>query len=394
MPPIVRRDGPSDKTLVRRARQGDRQAFLTLLHRYDPRLRRLAVRLLADPKRLDRVLARAYLKAWRSLPFLKRGEPAAGWLYRIVYNTCINEMRWEPTRRPPPAPDGPPVPLPAAPAEQRLLALRALAAAERVPLVLVDGEGFSLDAAAKMMRRDSADVAADLTRARGRWRTFVNGDPEPLPDQTQPAVVIEYPDDDGNQPARRAPAPPTRASLATLAMPTAEREPGGHVKLLTQGAGRTPVVAAKKVIFTRQEPVEEEAANGAGSRHRASAAGETPAAGETTVAGEATVAESGVELTNDETEPVPAPSSPVPARQGQPPLDDHDRDNAGPHQPRSNAGAGARRKRRRDAKRAVRARGRAAPGAGSNGSGTDTAQPATSTKPKGEAPVPDRDQSS
>jgi RNA polymerase sigma-70 factor (ECF subfamily) len=329
MPPIVRRDGPSDKTILRRARQGDRQSFLTLLRRYDPRLRRLALRLLADPSRLERVLSRAYLKAWRSLPFLKRGELPAGWLYRIVYNTCINEMRWEPPRPAPPRPDGPSVPLPAASIEQRLLALRALRGAERIPLVLVDAEGLSLEAAARMMRREPVDVAADLTRARGRWRAFVSGEPEPPPDSAPtPPVVVES---DRRGRPKKAPAPSpaaTMAKLAALAAPSAPREPGGHVKLLaSRPGGRTPPPVAAKPPRARQ------GGTGAGTR---SANGVQPE----------------VEHPTDDATPGAA-SAP-----GEDRASDADAAPKTDHGPPSGTGTGARRKRRRDAKRAVRSRGR------------------------------------
>src|SRR5262245_5754177 len=135
MPLDVRRDGPPDKRLFRRARHGDREAFVVLLRRYDPRLRRLVLRLVADANRIDPVLHRAYLRAWRSLPHVEPPESVAEWLYRIVYNACVNEVRWAPARPMADAPDGPWVPLPLASAARRLAGLRALSPEDRVPLV-------------------------------------------------------------------------------------------------------------------------------------------------------------------------------------------------------------------------------------------------------------------
>jgi RNA polymerase sigma-70 factor, ECF subfamily len=170
------RDGPPDKRLFRRARQGDRQAFLLLLRRYDPRLRRLVLRLVAEPERVDPILRRAYVKAWRSLTVVELPGSVAEWFYRVVYNTCVNELRWAPQRPPPEAVRGPRVPLPVASAERRLAGLRALTPEERIPLALVDGEGFNLEATARILQRPPVAVAADLSRARGRWRSFVMGD--------------------------------------------------------------------------------------------------------------------------------------------------------------------------------------------------------------------------
>jgi RNA polymerase sigma-70 factor, ECF subfamily len=407
MPPSVRRDGPSDKTILRRARQGDRQSFLTLLHRYDPRLRRLALRLLADPNRLERVLSRAYLKAWRSLPFLDRSEPAAGWLYRVVYNTCINELRWEPPRSSPPAPPGDPVPLPAASTERRLAALRALRPAERIPLVLVDGEGFSLDTTARIMRRDPAQVAADLAQARGRWRAFVSGEPEPLPEPSASTPAVDRRRADAAPSIAPSPAA-TLAKLAALAAPTAPREPGGHVKLLAPGPGNSspPPVSAKRPRDPRPEPpavprpVDRAGAraaspirggpgspvpppaepqppvDGAGaSRARGRPGSPVPPRTEPQLPVDGAGASRG---RGRSASPVPPPAEP------QPPVTaprsssaaDAPSDAAADAVGRENAGAmpelspppvggtGARRKRRRDAKRAVRTRGRGGPASG------------------------------
>jgi RNA polymerase sigma-70 factor (ECF subfamily) len=203
--------------LFRRARQGDRQAFGLLLRRYDPRLRRLAARLIAEPDRVDPVLSRAYLRAWRSVPIVVPPSSVAEWLYRIVYNACINEVRWAPDGPPPPPLPGPRVPLPLASAQRRLAGLRALNPEERVPLVLVDGEGFSLDATARILGRTERETAGDLTRARYRWRGLVSGEPTPLSQET----VVELPPD-----------PEALPPLAELAEVDETTELGGHVKVV------------------------------------------------------------------------------------------------------------------------------------------------------------------
>ena len=222
------RQGPPDKRLFRRARQGDRQAFGALLRRYDPRFRRLAARLIAEPDRVDPVLERAYLRAWRSLPMVVPPSSVAEWLYRIVYNACINEIRWAAERPSPPPVAGPRVPLPLASAPRRLAGLRALAPEERVPLVLVDGEGFSLEATARILGRSESETAADLTRARYRWRALVVGDPNPLPEES----VVELP------PSALSEDPPPPAQLADADEVVPEL--GGHVKLVKPNGDAGP----------------------------------------------------------------------------------------------------------------------------------------------------------
>lgn len=182
MPGAVFGQDLSDANLFRRVRRGDARSFGVLVHRHDPALRILASRLLADPDQVDPMLLKAYTKAWRSAAMARlggaKGDSVAGWLYRMVYNTCVDELRRQPPHPGPEPLSGPRVRLPRAPVEQRVSALRALDAAERIPLVLVDGEGFSVRAVARILQRKPAEVAADLAAARRRWRDLVIGPPE------------------------------------------------------------------------------------------------------------------------------------------------------------------------------------------------------------------------
>ena len=85
--------GPEvDDAVLQRARAGDGAAFAVLLRCYDPGLRALAFRLLGDAGRMDDVLQEAYLKAYRSLSRFEGGSAVGTWLYRIVYNACINDI--------------------------------------------------------------------------------------------------------------------------------------------------------------------------------------------------------------------------------------------------------------------------------------------------------------
>jgi RNA polymerase sigma-70 factor (ECF subfamily) len=178
----VDEDELTDTILFRRIRRGDRDAFGVLVHRYDQDLRRLASRLLAEPAQVDLLMTRAYAKAWRSRGLVRFGRRAAPgvarWLYRVVYNTCIDELRRQPVAPAPAPQDRPNLRLTQASVERRLAGLRALEPHERVPLVLIDGEGFGLEAASRILQRDPADVARDLRGARRRWRDLVAGEPD------------------------------------------------------------------------------------------------------------------------------------------------------------------------------------------------------------------------
>jgi RNA polymerase sigma-70 factor, ECF subfamily len=82
-----------ERELVGRARGGDVDAFYSLISRHDRALRRLAYRLLGDQDAMDDALQESYMKAFRALPRFSGGSSFKSWLYRIVYNTCLDEMR-------------------------------------------------------------------------------------------------------------------------------------------------------------------------------------------------------------------------------------------------------------------------------------------------------------
>jgi RNA polymerase sigma-70 factor, ECF subfamily len=184
-----------DTRLVRRSQQGDRRAFRALLTRHDWRLRGLAHALLLDAGQVDAVLRVAYIRAWREVVRIDPREDAAAWLYRVVYNACIDGLRRESTGlgAAPPAGQGvadavnpgdeavdPPVePTPVGgngdrptttDGRQALVveALTALAPADRVVVVLVDREGFGPEAAGRILGLTPDVVQARLDRARAR----------------------------------------------------------------------------------------------------------------------------------------------------------------------------------------------------------------------------------
>ena len=224
----------ADTRLVRRSQQGDRRAFRALLTRYDWRLRGLAHALLLDPGRVDAVLRLAYVKAWREVVRIDPREDAVAWLYRVVYNACIDALRRESSRIGAAPPTGPDVPdaadgpadpvIPAAsgngassaPTDGRqtrvVEALAALAPADRVAVVLVDREGFAPEAAARILGL-SPDVAdAGLAGARARLTDQLADDtaaarPRPPEEVESPADAVESRADEAETQSDEAEAP-------------------------------------------------------------------------------------------------------------------------------------------------------------------------------------------
>jgi RNA polymerase sigma-70 factor (ECF subfamily) len=90
---------PTDELLLARARRGDAAAFVLLLRAANQSHRRLAYRLLGHRQSMDDVLQEAYLRAFRALPRFRGGAAFGTWLYRIVYNACVDELRRGRARR-------------------------------------------------------------------------------------------------------------------------------------------------------------------------------------------------------------------------------------------------------------------------------------------------------
>ena len=164
----------SDRAIVERAQRGDNGAFTELVGRHDPRLRALAGRLLRNPDRVDDALQEVYIKAFRTIGRF-RGEANVGtWLYRITYNTCVDELR----RRQPVLVDDDfdPPSIEPGPAERCAAAsevadlLGRLSPDLRATVVLVDGYGLDYADASHLLDVPPGTVASRLHRARRHLR--------------------------------------------------------------------------------------------------------------------------------------------------------------------------------------------------------------------------------
>lgn len=170
--------GDVDRLVVARARRGDHEAFARIVDHYDHRLRGLAYRLLGDRDRMDDVLQEAYVKAFRSLPRFKGGSALGTWLYRIVYNACIDELRSRRATLPldssVEADATRPDPADAAIGRQDLAAaLDGLPPDQRAAVLLVDAYGLDYGEAATVLGVASGTVGSRLSRARASLRAVL-----------------------------------------------------------------------------------------------------------------------------------------------------------------------------------------------------------------------------
>jgi len=92
-----------DDELIRAAQKGERSAFDSLVRRYDRSVLRLALHMLGNEQDAQDVHQEAFLKAYRHLGNFRFECSFYTWLYRIVTNLCLDQMRRRKSRREDPA---------------------------------------------------------------------------------------------------------------------------------------------------------------------------------------------------------------------------------------------------------------------------------------------------
>ncbi len=92
-----------DDDLIREAQRGDRSAFDSLVRRYDQAVLRLALHMLGNEQDAQDVHQEAFLKAYRHLGNFRFECSFYTWLYRIVTNLCLDQLRRRKSRREDPA---------------------------------------------------------------------------------------------------------------------------------------------------------------------------------------------------------------------------------------------------------------------------------------------------
>src|ERR1700742_3761937 len=92
-----------DDELIRAAQKGDRSAFDALVRRYDRSVLRLALHMLGNEQDAQDVHQDAFIKAYRHLSNFRFECSFYTWLYRIVTNLCLDQLRRRKSRKEDPA---------------------------------------------------------------------------------------------------------------------------------------------------------------------------------------------------------------------------------------------------------------------------------------------------
>jgi RNA polymerase sigma-70 factor (ECF subfamily) len=163
----------ADEALVDMALAGSQEAGELLFRRHQGWAYRVAKRMLGSPSDAEDAVQESFLAAWRGLDAFRGQASFSSWLYRIVMNRCLNQLR---SKRPvaplneelPAASHDQPDRLTAL-AEQRLAlsdVIDELPEDQRVCWILREGEGLSYSEIARITDFSEDAVRGKLYRAR------------------------------------------------------------------------------------------------------------------------------------------------------------------------------------------------------------------------------------
>jgi RNA polymerase sigma-70 factor (ECF subfamily) len=82
-----------EKLLIKKSQSGDVESFELLISSYDKRAYNIAYRVMGNEEDAKDMAQEAMLRVFRSLKDFKGQSSFSTWLYRIVTNVCLDELR-------------------------------------------------------------------------------------------------------------------------------------------------------------------------------------------------------------------------------------------------------------------------------------------------------------
>lgn len=173
-----------EELLLEQCRKGNASAFEDLVSRYEKKVFNLAFRLTGNREDAQDISQEAFLKVLTSVKDFRGDSSFSTWLYRVVTNTCLDEIRRRSRRKEvsldaPIAPDDPSPrqvaadgPEPGADLERSEVqqavqqGILELAEDHRIILVLRDIQGLSYGEIAEVLGISLGTVKSRLNRAR------------------------------------------------------------------------------------------------------------------------------------------------------------------------------------------------------------------------------------
>ena len=92
-------DGPDEATLVAQAKEGDLDAYNTLIERYHSRIYQLVYNMTSNKEDAEDMVQEVFIKAFKALPRFQGKSSFYTWIYRIGINQTINYVKKRNRRR-------------------------------------------------------------------------------------------------------------------------------------------------------------------------------------------------------------------------------------------------------------------------------------------------------
>jgi RNA polymerase sigma-70 factor (ECF subfamily) len=189
----------TDAELIAAHAAGDPRAFAELVRRHRDRMWAVALRTLRDPEEAADALQDAFISAFRAAASFRAESQVTTWLHRIVVNACLDRIRRRQARPTVPLPEaGPGEPAAAGDAmadrETKLVVAEALAALpeeQRVPIVLVDVEGYSVADTARLLGIAEGTVKSRCARGRVKLAKVLGHLRNPSADANVPDGAVD-----------------------------------------------------------------------------------------------------------------------------------------------------------------------------------------------------------
>ncbi|MFF9909190.1 RNA polymerase sigma factor [Streptomyces sp. NPDC013457] len=167
-----------DERLIRAAQDGDLTSLTTVVMESQPHVRKFARALCASPQDAEDAAQEALIILYRKIGTLRASGALASWMFRIVRNECLRQVRLLVARSDEASaePDAPPEPSAEEAALHRLEVERLAAAVGALPrdqrqvLIMRDVQGLPGKAVAHALGLSSAAMKSRLHRARAALR--------------------------------------------------------------------------------------------------------------------------------------------------------------------------------------------------------------------------------
>ena len=93
MIPRETQPGVDEARLIREVRAGNSEAFEYFVRQYQPKITRIAYRLLKDLGEADCAAQESFLRAWQNINEFREGSTFETWLTRICINWCKDRLK-------------------------------------------------------------------------------------------------------------------------------------------------------------------------------------------------------------------------------------------------------------------------------------------------------------